>query len=723
MKNFNLLWSKCLLASVFFLFFYGSAKSQYYEWAFAPSFVLHGSYGSFKSTDMHGNGYYIGIEIPNLGYGKTVIRSYEPNGQIIWSLTYSSPYEILGVDADSAGNRYVLLDISIWSGVFGNFNISEDFALIKYDSVGTVVRATGLIEKFNQIKVDSVGNAFISTGTKVVRYNKFGLLSWQYTTPFEHKLFVDNAKNNYLVNDSIALKLNPSGILKYTLVEQGPKVVDSKGRLYVSTTGGMKRYDKFGIFQFNRPAITGTIQTNNNGNIYEFRNDSILKYNQSGTTLQWLFDDAPSEGIVNAFGDIYFGDNYNVTKDDLQLCPFRIKSEPYTFQYDDDQIWVAKLNGKDQPPFQAAIYTNLIRNDSQGGISDPNVLCGSMGGISGVGTLLSNSTLFDFCTNAVSSFDPGNQFSLEISDLSGSFANPISLINPATAVLPDSIPYGTYRIRVVSSTPGVTYHENLPYADYGVKIYPNKADLSITGSQNLCDGDSLQLTVSISDTNGYVNWINSGDWISGATSYNHTIDTSGVYYVFVDNYACHRYSDTLYVDLKPTPSPTVSPTGPFYICSGENVPLEVSDVDLTSISWQSYGSALSGAIDTSYIVLTSGLYSAVVTNQFGCKETTSDVYVHVSPPCRIGQFNSEDSEIEIYPNPVRSNADLVISGMNGGENLISIYDAAGKEVFKQSFYSEKGSHFIVAGNQFLNGVYLVRILNGENLVRQMFVKM
>lgn len=725
MKNFNLLLAKHILVFLFVLLFCGSAKSQYYEWAFAPSYVWHGSYGSFKSTDMHGNGYFFGRDVPIMGYHEAVLRSYGPNGQINWALQIShhAPPDLLAVDADSAGNRYVLIDRTGALDTYGNFNILEDFALIKYNSTGAVIRATGLTEKFNQIKVDSVGNAFISTGTKVVRYNKFGLFSWQYTTPFVHKLFVDNAKNNFLVNDSIAIKLSPSGILKYTHVEQGPKVVDSKGRLYVSTAGGLKRYDKMGVFQFIRPAIKGAIQTTNNGNIYEFRSDSILKYNQSGTTLQWLFEDAPSPGIVNPFGDIYFGGNYDITTDDIQLCPFRIRSEPYTYPHEGEQVWVAKLNGKDQPPFQAAVYTNMIRNNSQGGTSDPNILCGSMGGISGASNQFGRYPLFEYCTNAASSFDPGNQFILEISDLSGNFTNPISLVNPFTAVLPDTIPFGLYRVRVVSTTPGVTYHANLPHANYGVKIYPNNANLSLTGSQNLCDGDSLQLSVSISDSSGFVYWINSGGWIPGSSNLIFTIDTSGYYFAHINNYGCYRYSDTIFVDLKPSPSPTISPMGPINFCSGESVELEVSDIDLTSIAWQNNGVNLSGFNDTNYTALTSGWYSALVTNQFGCEKNSSIVNVHVSPPCRIGQFNSEDAEIEIYPNPVHSNADLVISGMNDGENLISIYDASGKEVFKQSFHSEKGSHFLVAGNQFLNGVYMVRILNGENFVKKMFVKM
>ncbi len=725
MKKLNLLLSKYILVFLFVLLFCGSAKSQYYEWAFAPSYVIHGSYGSFASTDMHGNGYFKGLEVPILGYGRTALKSYGQNGQINWSVTYSSPYEIFGVDADSAGNRYVLLDKTSWSGVFGNFNITEDFALIKYNSSGVVIRATGLTEKFNQLKVDSVGNAFISTGNKVVRYNKFGLFSWQYTTPFVHKLFVDNAKNNFLVNDSIAIKLSPSGVLKYTHVEQGTKVVDSKGRLYVSTAGGLKRYDKFGIFQFIRPAITGSIQTNNNGNIYEFRNDSILKYNQSGTNLQWLFEDAPSPGIVNAFGDIYFGGNYDVCHDDIQLCPFRIRTEPYTYQYDRDQVWVAKLNGKDQPPFQAAVYTNMIRNNSQGGTSDPNILCGSVGGISGAGNIFGRYPLFEYCTNAASSFDPSNQFILEISDLSGNFTNPISLVNPYTAILPDTIPFGAfYRVRVVSTTPGVTYHANLPLANYGVKIYPNNANLSITGSQNLCDGDSLQLSVSISDSSGSVYWINSGDWISGPSNLNFTIDTSGYYFAHINNYDCYRYSDTIFVDLKPTPSPTVSPMGPFSFCSGESVELEVSDVNLTSIAWQNNGVNLSGFNDTTYTALTSGWYSALVTNQFGCKKNSSIVNVHVTPPCRIGQFNSnEEDEMEIYPNPVYGDEDIFISGNLDGDIVVTVYNISGEEVLYQRRYADDNSVFQISTAQLVSGVYIIKVMSQDVFWRRMFVKL
>lgn len=60
-------------------------------------------------------------------------------------------------------------------------------------------------------------------------------------------------------------------------------------------------------------------------------------------------------------------------------------------------------------------------------------------------------------------FGSGNTFSVELSDASGSFANPTVLgsgtSSPIACVIPSSLPSGTYRVRVASSNPTATSND------------------------------------------------------------------------------------------------------------------------------------------------------------------------------------------------------------------------------------------------------------------------
>lgn len=711
MKTFTSTKPKQIILIIATVLFSVNSYGQFYEWAFAPSFVTHGAYGSFQSTDMHGNAYYFGVESPCWTCQFPVIQSISPDGLVNWNLAFGGgvPPLLYAVDADSSNNRYVLMELTSLPYPLGNFIINDPFCIVKYNSAGNPVRVTVLPEKYTQIKTDSVGNTFVSTGTTVRRYNKFGLFSWEYAAGFVHTLYLDNFKNNYLVNDTIAVKLNPSGAFKYSIVETGDKTIDSKGRLYVNTPGGLKRYDKNGIFQWIRPGISGEIQVNSNGNIYAFRNDSLIKYNQAGTIIQWVFENIPSPGVVNLFGDIYFGGTYNPFTTDLQLCPFRMPSLGSMAQMDPTQVWLAKLNGKDPIPFQAAVYTKLVK--SQNLWSEINSLCTSSG-IIGSGT-----PLFESCTNAASSFDPGNEFTIEISNSTGNFTNAINIGSTATGVIPDSIPYGIgYRVRVVSSTPGVSYYPNLPYVfNSDVTIHPNRADLSLSGVQNICEGTTIQLSVAVSDTNGSIYWYDSGNSIPGSENMNSiTIDSSGYYFAHVTNNACYHETDTVVVNVNPRPNPVILPTGPISFCDGDSVILCVSDIDLNTIKWRLNGINIQGYHDTTLTVYTAGNYSSRITNVFGCARTSAPVSVAV--PCREGQFYSEENTISIYPNPVSNNQMVYIQGFVSIQK-IEIFNSMGQLVHLYTDWPEQEGIRL----NLPPGIYTVSISNDTLSARRVIV--
>lgn len=64
-------------------------------------------------------------------------------------------------------------------------------------------------------------------------------------------------------------------------------------------------------------------------------------------------------------------------------------------------------------------------------------------------------------------FDPTNTFTVQLSDATGSFANPTTIgsgsTSPVSASLPSGLPSGTYKIRIVSSNPAAVSNEESVY--------------------------------------------------------------------------------------------------------------------------------------------------------------------------------------------------------------------------------------------------------------------
>ena len=65
----------------FFIMLSSPSYSQYYEWANANQTYAYGNCGSFTTTDMHNNGYLIGIGKSCLLCSEPYVECYDPAGQ------------------------------------------------------------------------------------------------------------------------------------------------------------------------------------------------------------------------------------------------------------------------------------------------------------------------------------------------------------------------------------------------------------------------------------------------------------------------------------------------------------------------------------------------------------------------------------------------------------------------------------------------------------------
>ena len=152
------------------------------------------------------------------------------------------------------------------------------------------------------------------------------------------------------------------------------------------------------------------------------------------------------------------------------------------------------------------------------------------------------------------------------------------------------------------------------FAEIEVLVLPN-IDIAISGPEAFCEGEAIVLTTDLDDDSFVYEWSN------GATGKSIEISEGGTYSVYVTNMAGCSGSDTIHVTLNPKPEAVIE--GELEICPGENTIL-TSKNEYAGYSWSTDET-------TREISATApGKYSLIVTNSFGCKDT-SNVTVEYYP--------------------------------------------------------------------------------------------
>ncbi len=261
------------------------------------------------------------------------------------------------------------------------------------------------------------------------------------------------------------------------------------------------------------------------------------------------------------------------------------------------------------------------------------------------------------------SFNPGNVFTAQLSNTSGSFSLPIPIGSVTStnsgiinAVISGYTPYGTgYRIRVVGSDPYTVGTDN------GMNIIINtKPNPVINGSNTACMNSSQTFSTISTPGNSYtwqaygglivgnnhstnilVNWTTSNP--SGTVTLAETNDLSGC----LD-------STYLTVSFNPLPSPSISGTGT--VCNKSTQTYTCPVVAGHSYSWSAGGGSIVGTnnntADVYWNTLNStGIVSVQETiNSTGCSATSSKT-ITINPlpaPMISGDFDVCNNSIQNY---------------------------------------------------------------------------
>ncbi len=230
------------------------------------------------------------------------------------------------------------------------------------------------------------------------------------------------------------------------------------------------------------------------------------------------------------------------------------------------------------------------------------------------------------------SFDIGNFFTAQLSDMWGNFSNPVNIgtVPINTGIIPGTIPNNTsfgfnYRVRVVSSN---------PYAVGSVSPLPPiiitnsavSATIVAMPDADVCYGDTVEL---------YANFNETYHWSTGDTTQSILVTQSGTYNVTVTNYitGCEVTSDDIYVEIFPLPDLNLGiDTG---ICDGDVFVLDAG-AGYETYKWNN------GLSDTQdFFVHTTGTYFVEVKDSNDCKNSdTINVVVNQNPVIDLGNDTS-----------------------------------------------------------------------------------
>lgn len=243
--------------------------------------------------------------------------------------------------------------------------------------------------------------------------------------------------------------------------------------------------------------------------------------------------------------------------------------------------------------------------------------------------------------NTFTDYNANNTFTAQLSNKTGSFANPVNIGSLAsdtsgtiTCLIPATISPGTgYRVRVISSSPADTTKNLSPAIRIG---NPDSTNISTGSNTPICEGTTLQLyaytfvqgtTYAWTGPNSFSSSV-SNPVISGAIP-----SQSGNYLVTMKWYGC-EVTDTAQVTVKPLPAkPVAGSNSP--LCAGETLNFTTaSSTSGVSYSWTgpgSFSSTVQNPSVSNTTTATSGNY-IVTADLNGCnRKDTATVTVNPQP--------------------------------------------------------------------------------------------
>ncbi|MBK6484999.1 MAG: T9SS type A sorting domain-containing protein [Chitinophagaceae bacterium] len=142
-----------------------------------------------------------------------------------------------------------------------------------------------------------------------------------------------------------------------------------------------------------------------------------------------------------------------------------------------------------------------------------------------------------------------------------------------------------------------------------------------------------------------------------------------------------------------------------------------------SYEWRLNGQPIVGAADkNTYCACVSGDYSVHVTDLVsGCMHTSKKFVVVIAPKMEDGNKDvpTKEMSLNVWPNPATDNLNITVSNGSDGSVKVQLLDVFGREIMLNELNGSRYEQTITWNmNDLSNGVYFVRVLNGDNRIEQ-----
>lgn len=203
---------------------------------------------------------------------------------------------------------------------------------------------------------------------------------------------------------------------------------------------------------------------------------------------------------------------------------------------------------------------------------------------------------------------------------------------------------GSYKVIVTGSSSCSQTYGNINVVQATGNV---SANISPAGPIQVCNGTNSILSANTGIGLTY-KWYNSNGIINNATNSIYNATTTGDYYVVVSAGSCSATSNTVSVNVKSTPTVTLSPNGNQSFCSNESLTITANATgsDLT-YKWFVNNGEIPNATQSTYTANTSGAYRVEVSNgSCATMSTTTNLSTLPSPTVSVTPTNATIEKFE-----------------------------------------------------------------------------
>ena len=380
--------------------------------------------------------------------------------------------------------------------------------------------------------------------------------------------------------------------------------------------------------------------------------DSALLSSSLGTSYQWYYNSIPIQGATYQTFHAYntgtysvlttltngcntYSSNINITANAAPQTPVIISNVPtttcsggniiLTSSSGNNYQWFlngSPISGGNSQSYTASTsgrYTVIITNSAGCSSTSSNAVQVSFNRLPPTPIVTSKGSV-TFCSNTldtlICSSGTGYQWYLNGSPITGA-TNQSLIVNSS----------GNYTVTTSNNS-----CISLPSSAISISVTTIvQPVINVTGTTNLCPGNTVVLTVN--NTYNFYQWYLNNTPIPGANYLSLTASLAGNYTVQAGKAGgCMLTSTPIVVSNISVITPSITAVSSTTFCTGGSVILNCSNNGYSTYQWFINGNAISNAISSSFTANSTGLYTAQITTNSGCAGSTSaGVNVVVNP--------------------------------------------------------------------------------------------